>query len=297
MAFVAECRNCFQAEILAVSTRRRWNRILVHSTSHHGMNLSQRSTGNLVLLLTINQGRSRFPDRPVLGERFLIGGSPSCDLCLSAPEMPPLHSLIVNSGREYHWETMMSDPVVRHNDRVREFFALNEGDHVSIGEITFDVRLRPLSEIAERLGVDPQTLSVNGPADECPGIGELGTSSAANLVNRLERDMRWIEQVDRRRQMGADAVLHTVKRQIAVSEQSNPLIEEPRLLERLEHLVSQLARFTDGLQRRAGETAAGRRNLAASLETVLDEEWNLTDRIDTLVHGLTSPDDSNRSAA
>jgi Inner membrane component of T3SS, cytoplasmic domain len=255
---------------------------------------------NTVLLLRISRGQTRFPNRPVLTERYLIGAAPSCDLCLTGADVPPLHSVIVKEGRTYRWEAMMSRPAVRHNGRVCESFMLADGDRVSVGEVEFAVFIGKFTEIASELGVDPAAATVNAPVHEPPGLNDLDNTPATELVDRLERDLDWIEQFDRRRQLGADALLHAVRRRIAqpVADANAAPIEEFHLIERLERLAAQLAKCTTALERRVEEIATDHRSLSTTLADVLDAEGRLADRLESLLRGIvTTSDEPNRSAA
>lgn len=252
---------------------------------------------NPVLLLKISRGQTRFPNRPVLTERYLIGAAPTCDLCLTGPGVPPLHSVIVREGRTFRWEAMMSRPALRHNGRDCESFVLHDGDVVSIGGVEFAVQIGPFSGIAGELGVDPAAAAVNSPVHEPPGL--VGTS-ATELVDRLERDLTWIEQFDRRRQLGAEALLESARSRMAKPAAAHTAapIEEARLMERLERLAAQLAHCTAALERRVDKIATDHRALSATLSDVLDAEGRLADRLETLLRGIVSTvDEPSRTAA
>jgi hypothetical protein len=226
----------------------------------------------------------------VLTERYLIGAAPSCDLCLTGADVPPMHSVIVKEGRTYRWEAMMSRPAVRHNGQVCESFTLTDGDRVSIGGVELDVHIGTLADIAGELGVDPAAVTVNAPVHEAPGLNELDNVPAAELVDRLERDLDWIEQFDRRRELGADALLHAVRRRMPTpaSDARTASTDEFQLIERLERLAAQLAKCTTALERRAEEIASDHRSLSATLADVLDAESRLADRLESLVRGLVA---------
>jgi hypothetical protein len=253
-----------------------------------------------VLLLRISRGQTRFPNRPVLVPRYLIGASSSCDLCLAGADVPPLHSVIVRDGSRYRWEALMSRPAVRHNGRGCESFTLADGDQVSIGSVEFTVHLGALSEIADELGLDPSAVSVNAPVHEPPAPADLAEISAPSLVDRLERDLSWIDQFDGRRQLGADAILDAVRKRMtgtAAARNAAPS-DEHRLIERLERLAAQLAQCTSALECRMEEIATDHRALSATLSDVLDAEARLADRLESLLRGLVeTADEPSRTAA
>jgi Inner membrane component of T3SS, cytoplasmic domain len=254
---------------------------------------------NSVLLLKISRGQTRFPNRPVLTERYLIGAAPTCDLCLTGHDVPPLHSVIVKDGRNYRWEAMMSCPVVRHNGRVCDWFPLEEGDVVSVGHVEFTVHIGTISNMTRELGVAP-AVTVNDPVHEPPGWTDLADAPAPQLVDRLERDLDWIDRFDRRRQLGAGALLDAVRRRIQRPMQDGipAPADENRLLERLERLAAQLAHCTSALERRVDEIATDHRTLSATLADVLDAEERLADRLESLLRDVVATaDEPNRTAA
>jgi hypothetical protein len=195
--------------------------------------------------------------------------------------------MIVKEGGRFRWEAMMSRPAVLRNGRATESFTVEDGDRVGIGGVQFDVLLGPLSEIAGELGLDPAA-AVSGPVHEPADLDDLPDLPAPRLVDRLERDLDWIDQFDSRRQLGAAALLDAVRKRFGNSETSREELpaQETRLIERLERLAAQLAHCTSALERRMEEIATDHRTLSATLADVLDAESRLADRLESLLRGI-----------
>jgi len=262
-----------------------------------------RLTGCPVPLLRISRGRTRFPLRPVLTDRFLIGGSPSCDLCLAGADVPPLHSLIVGDGRSFRWEAMLSHPVVLHNGLAQESFPLQDGDRVEIAGVEITIAIQPLTEVAADLGIDPEALTTGSesmvrrddqPAfsEDCEDEAQLEHLTVGELVDRLVSDLSGAEAFQRKRELGAEALLH------AAGVEALPAVETPddgsesdagrQLLGEMKSLVSRMGLCAAELERRAGEIVRGQESLSATLCDVLEAERMLADRLTAVLQGRSN---------
>lgn len=92
--------------------------------------------GGYVLL--IERGQTRFPQRPITSDRFLIGAGSNCQLQLGG-EMPLLHSIIVPEG-DHLWidAVVPQPPLILNGQTVREA-ELRRGDVLEIGPFVFSI--------------------------------------------------------------------------------------------------------------------------------------------------------------
>ncbi len=167
------------------------------------------------LILEVRRGRTRYRCRPVWGERFLIGSDRHCDLRLGGHGFPPLHSIIVREGRTAWIDAIGHEPALMVNGRPCESTSLADGDRLVIGPFEFVVHFSPQVEHAAAVdnGVESQrnheaTLPVGQagrPAAESSSV-EVGSLSAAELVDELERDMELVEGFEEGRRLGARAL-------------------------------------------------------------------------------------------
>jgi predicted component of type VI protein secretion system len=103
--------------------------------------------------LVIERGRSRYPRRPILGERFLIGAGSNCQLQLGGL-MPMLHSIVLQRDGGLWIDCVVPDPMLLVNGvQIREG-ALQVGDRLEIGPFVFTVARQAIST-AETLAAPP----------------------------------------------------------------------------------------------------------------------------------------------
>lgn len=258
-------------------------------------------TESAVLLLEITRGQTRYPYRPVLSDRFLIGSSPTCDLCAGGSAMPSLHSMIVCENGEHRWEAVMSRPAVIHNGQPAESFLLKSGDRVVIGSIELAVHAVNRSDI-----VDVPSSQVMPDFNDKPE--DLSLMSAAELLDFMERDCELVDEFETRKQLGMSALLDAVRQHAEVQPAARPKpvvesapadIDHQQLLVRLEQMAVQLNRCATELERRATAIAADHERLAETLHTVMDAERHLAERLATVLDKLpvASAETGERSAA
>ena len=170
-----------------------------------------------ILVLEVLRGATRYPRRPVLTDRFLIGGSPACDLHLGSDNLPPYHSLVVHEDGAYRWETVMPEPAVLHNSKIEDWFELRDGDRVRIGEFELAVHLELIEEVAASAGIQAATRdAADTIAFQDRSVYEMVSKmSAEDLVDRLEREMSAVDHVEQRQKLGAKALLHAARERVA----------------------------------------------------------------------------------
>ncbi len=142
-------------------------------------------------LLVIERGRSRFPQRPIDGERFLIGGGSNCHLQLGG-QIPLLHSIILNDAGRLWIDAVVSEPpLVVNGQQVREV-ELNPGDVIEIDSFIFSVELRDSALPA---------------ADEVPV-----SDPALEYLQYLSNELESLERIAAGKQQGMQALVAAIAR-------------------------------------------------------------------------------------
>ncbi|MCA8997243.1 MAG: hypothetical protein KDA80_09655 [Planctomycetaceae bacterium] len=175
-------------------------------------------------VILIERGQTQFPERPILGDRFLIGAGSNCHLQLGG-EVPILHSIIVPEGDHLWIDAVVAHPPLLVNgDPVRES-ELHLGDVIEIGSFVFCLakahhpHAAPLIELSEE-------------------------PTVAELVAALERELKQVDGAEQRRHSGADALLAAARdaRTQEDAGQRDLLVERMMELERREALLQDAAR-------------------------------------------------------
>jgi len=163
------------------------------------------------LRLEVTQGRTRFPERPVPGPRFLIGADERCDLRLGGEGIPSLHSIITINGPEICLEALSENPPLFVNDRQVTSAVLWDGDLIRIGAIELRARVTELLPGGAPAQV-PVTAEPQGLEDADLDLADL---SAAELIELIEREEAEVAQFERRQRLGARALLETLEERAA----------------------------------------------------------------------------------
>jgi hypothetical protein len=89
-------------------------------------------------LLSIERGRTRFPQRPILADRFLIGAGSNCHLQLGG-DIPFLHSIIIPEGDHLWIDAVVAEPPLLVNGQAVREAELRRGDVLEIGSFVFSI--------------------------------------------------------------------------------------------------------------------------------------------------------------
>ena len=161
------------------------------------------------LVLEVSRGRTRFPQRPVTGPRFLIGSAITCDLRLGGGDIPAVHTLIVRSEQGYELETLVGEPPLKVNGEIVQQAWLRDGDRIEIGSI----------ELAARL-VASAGLSTDPLATDRPPLDQMTTAELVDFIE-LEQDLQARQELSRH--AGAAALLREARRLSTKPVQVKPL--------------------------------------------------------------------------
>ena len=183
--------------------------------------------------LRIERGRTRFPERLIDEERFLIGAGSNCHLQLGG-EMPILHSIVVTTPEGLWIDSVVQTPQLLVNRLPVRECELVSGDVLEIGDFTF--------VIEEKFAM---TESV--PADDIENEQvDLRDLSAEDLVDLLQAEMTALEEHEASRVDGATALLNAAAelQQTALSDAGTQLLAET-LAQRKTELDAREARLAE----------------------------------------------------
>lgn len=155
------------------------------------------------LVLEITRGRTRFPLRPVAGERFLIGAAVTCDLRLGGPLMPALHSIIHTADGCSELDAISAVPALKINGVTVDHAYLNNGDRIEIGDVELTARLVAQAEFTAR--GTPHRLAV---PDSPAALEELSTSE---LLELWRQETGEIAQWESRERLAEQNLLNAVR--------------------------------------------------------------------------------------
>jgi hypothetical protein len=165
--------------------------------------------------LEIQRGRTLYPRRPVLTERFLIGAGSNCHLQLGGDGMPFLHSLLTVEGGGVFIEAFVPWPELCVNGETLRTAHLADGDEITIGPFQFTVHLRASAEVEpdqSLYAAIPPEAAREGSEPE-----DVSALSTAELVGRIEALECEVEAHERAERRGAAALLDAARHAAVVA--------------------------------------------------------------------------------
>ncbi|QDU36279.1 hypothetical protein Mal4_05630 [Maioricimonas rarisocia] len=149
-----------------------------------------------VVCFVVRRGRTRHPQRPLTGQRFLIGSGSNCQLQLGGTEIPMLHSVVVRDDEGLWIEALVPAPQLSINGVNTRAGRIGVGDVIAIGPFEFGI------QVASVVG-DPQR-------EETPEAMEPQKSpeemSAVELVDAVGQDLAEIKKWEEDRRSAAAAL-------------------------------------------------------------------------------------------
>jgi hypothetical protein len=143
--------------------------------------------------LVISDGGDEPTVIPVLGRRFLIGRSSSCQLRSRSPVVSREHAAIETEDDATWLRDLASlNGTVRNGRSVTEAVRLQDGDHIEIGPLAFTVSIRPIDEdVDEDPGIEDQVASwlIDEPrrSEGGPDSGSFGGATHIGAPRRESR--------------------------------------------------------------------------------------------------------------
>ena len=163
-------------------------------------------------VLTIERGQTRFRQRPVEGDRFLIGAGSNCHLQLGG-DIPILHSIIVPDGDHLWIDAVVPSPALIINGQSVRESELRSGDVIEIHGFVFAVSVeRPAVQASQ---IDP----VASPEPAMP-------QTAVELVEAIEQELVEITRVETGRRKGAEALLQAAARMRHADRAAEPALPD-----------------------------------------------------------------------
>lgn len=247
------------------------------------------------LFFQVTRGHTRHPRRPIIRNRFLIGSGEWCDLRLGG-SMPVLHSVLRVDGASVWLEAVVDAPPLHVNGRAIGSAELTDGDEISIGafslklcdarDVQHEALMKPI-DIEELLGLE---------RDEEVDVSEL---SAAELIQRIERDEQLVEEFEKRRDLGSAALLERLEQELdSESAQAEPEGTTLQVLRELQSAMSELNELANELKHRSDEMSGEEFSQATS--SLLDFQQDVVGRLDSVlgqIDRLDQADEGQRDAA
>lgn len=199
--------------------------------------------------LRILQGQTRFPVRPLAGQRFVIGGGSQCHLQLGG-NTPMVHSLLVLGRQGWELEALVPFPLLMVNGQSVRKVTLVVGDVIEIGGFTLQLERTATQELPREL-VDIPVQSQPVPVADALGP-DPESLSAAELVDRLDSAMEELEALESRKRQGWERLLGAVKGagNTAAQPEPVPAVEVPSPWAHLEAALESLTAQVNELHQR-----------------------------------------------
>lgn len=239
------------------------------------------------LFFQITRGRTKHPTRPIIRNRFLIGSGEWCDLRLGG-SMPVLHSVLRVDGTSVWLEAVVDAPPLHVNGRAIGSCELTDGDEISIGafslklcdarNVQHEALMKPI-DIEELLGLD---------RDDEEDVTEL---SAAELLQRIERDEQLVEEFQKRRDLGSAALLERLEHELdSESAQAEPEEQSVQVLRELQAAMSELNDLAIELKQRSGEMTG--EEFSQATTSLLDFQQDVSGRLDSVLGQIDRLDEA-----
>ena len=157
-----------------------------------------------LVTLEVCRGITRFPNRPVLTERFLIGAAEQCHLRLGGDTMPALHSILLCRNDEIHLEALAQSPALSVNGTAVTSAALSDGDTIEIGPFALLVHnVEQSVPTASASSAHAENHAGDVVSEEGPVLLDIADFTAEELVDALEADEQLVHELESGRQLGA----------------------------------------------------------------------------------------------
>ncbi len=166
--------------------------------------------------LEVRRGRTRFPHRPLLSDRFLIGSGTNCHLQLGGG-LPMLHTLLTREQGRWRVEAIAPEPPLLINGTTCRCQTLCPNDVIQLAEFEFVFHHGD----GPVLTVKNEDMNAMRDSDADQRTGRLrsvcrkeaGELSASQLVDRLKGELELIDRLGHDRKSAANGLLRAILRQ------------------------------------------------------------------------------------
>lgn len=248
--------------------------------------------------IEIRRGRTEFPSRPVGPTPFLIGSGEECDLRLGGDQIPAVHSRLFIEDNTLHVEVLASHPQLAINGRAAKQGILLDGDKLNMGSFEFVIR-RHAHHAAESAPTIVNEVEL-GDLDDFEvddfDVEDLAGLSAAELLDRIEKEQAFVDAFENRQRMGARALVNSVRERLHVDEprqtideldavipiptaEENEFADESHLSAGLQQLLVQLTSLSQALEQRSARLSRREAGYAEAVSMLLDAQEKLASQL------------------
>ncbi len=234
--------------------------------------------------LEVGRGRTRYPRRPVLGDRLLIGAGSNCQLQLGGDAIPFLHSILTIAAGEVSIEAFVPTPDLLVNGQNVQFAVLHDGDEIVIADFSFLVHIdaEQLRQQVEQTGEMPW-------AEESEQ-DEISNLSAAELVARIEREQAQLDALEENQRNGIAALLDAVLLHGEAEQAQQMQSSEAAILEELNALSRELESRLQQIRQREEQQSQ-------QAESLMQAQTRLADQLQRISGTLESEEIPVRATA
>jgi hypothetical protein len=253
--------------------------------------------------IEIRRGRTEFPSRPIARFPFVIGSGDECDLRLGGDQIPAVHSRMFIDEDTLHVEAIASTPALIINGRAVRKGVLLDGDKLGIGSFEFIVRRKTQPSQNISMAALMAEAAIDGfdnfevddfDQDDLEGL------SAAELLDRIEKEQAFVDAFENRQRMGALALLNAVRERMhieepdAIADELDSVIpiptipeaavsdEEENLSAGLQQLLVQLTSLSQALEQRSARLSRREAGYAEAVTLLLGAQEKLATQLDYL---------------
>ncbi len=220
-------------------------------------------SGQPRIWIDVSRGRTKFPRRPILQDRTLIGAGSNCQLQLGGEGMPFLHSLLLVRPDGIRIEAFVPHPELLHNGQPVQSAQLADGDSLTIGSFCFTIRIGQAEPSSGATTARVQ----RGPSAEKIMRRQAAAMSAAELVDAIEAAEHEVLEYESGRVHGAAALLDAICR---VPEESDGTESD---------LYADLDRLADGLEGHVARLRTREQRAELRRKSLVEQQNRLLEQI------------------
>lgn len=205
--------------------------------------------------------------------------------------MPVLHSVIHLDGENAWIDAVAAGLDLRVNGQSTTFAELHTGDRIEIGSfaLTFKHKAAKAAKAPVIAAYDPIPENL----EDADADVDLSKLSASELVDLIEDDMELVEEFERRKRRGTEALLDAVRRhrndepvaqEIAPQKVASPIAGFERLAELfndLESTIASIGTLAKDLERRSKDLNPA--EVSAAAESLLQFQEQVVSRLDEVL--------------
>lgn len=246
-------------------------------------------------VLAVQQGQTKFPVRPLLGDRLLIGAGSQCQLQLGG-DMPLVHSLLTCGPRGWEIEALSNWPLLMVNHQSVRRVLLQPGDVLQLGDFVFCYRLAQRGELPVLQGDMVQQANDSVASESLPMVDAVASDpqllSATELAEQLAEALNELKQLESRQRRGWERLLTAVA---TAHEELETPAERSRQISAPESTPSKVSQqqglllAIDDLQKREAQLQQKLDQLDRQRQQVREELDSLQTTLQQLRQGLETP--------